>query len=98
MEKVFAEINRLAAMLEHLDPGPEYDDTVRRIKSLLELEFQANKVNETALFNETSWFEKILNNGPLLNLIGGVVGTILVINHERINILTTRAFSFIRFK
>ena len=98
MDKVCNEVNRLASMLEHLEPGPEYDETVTRIKNLLELEFQAKKVNELILPNEISILEKILNNGPLLNLIGGVAGTLLVINHERLNILTTRAFSFIRFK
>ena len=98
MENVYKEINRLVEMLKDLPPGPEYDDTVRRIQNLLGLEVLANKVNETALPEKTSWLEKILNNGPLLNLIGGVAGTLLVINHERINVLTTRAFGFIRFK
>ena len=90
MEKVYHEINRLAAMLEYLDPGPEYDEMVRRIKSLLELETHSNK--------NVSVMEKILNNGPLLNLIGGLAGTLLILNYERLGIVTSRAFSFIKFK
>ena len=96
--KVTNEIVRLAEMLEYLDPGVEYDETVGRIRSLLELEVLENKVNDIALSESTSKLEKILNNAPLLNLIGSLVGIVLVINHERINIITSRAFSFIRFK
>ena len=98
MEKVYQEINRLAEMLEYLDPGTEYDMTVGRIRNLLDLEILANKVNEPTLSKDISMLEKILNNAPLLNLIGGVVGTLIIVNHERINVVTSRAVSFIRFR
>ena len=47
---------------------------------------------------EVPWYDKILKNGPLVSGIAGAFGTCLVLYHERAEIITSRAFGWIRWK
>ena len=96
------ELDRLGAELISSDTltTKEFGELTDRIKKLLEIELMTNKVNETnvGLRPEKSKLEKILNNAPVINGLFGVGGVLLMMNHERLNIFTSKALSHVRFK
>jgi hypothetical protein len=47
---------------------------------------------------EESWLDRILKNGPLVTGIFGTICTGAVLWNERAEIITSRAFSWIRFR
>jgi len=76
-----AEIERLTVELEKTEVGtPRYSDLENRLEQLVRIK------NEKRLI---SW-------GEGLGIAANLVGIIAVINHERIGIITTKAFSLIR--
>ncbi len=47
---------------------------------------------------EVPWYDKILKNGPLVSGLFGGIGTCLVLYNERAEVITSRAFGWIRWK
>jgi len=45
-----------------------------------------------------SIIKEIVSNPALLGVIGNLAGILLILNYERMNVVTSRAFSFIKSK
>lgn len=82
------EVARVFVHLMTLEAGTE-----EYTKTLEELNVLVHISNST----ESKW-DKILKNPALIGTIGNLVLALLILNYERLDIITSRAFSFIRPK
>lgn len=88
MNTLVDEAVRIVNAMEDMDLGSdEYQ------RALVSLEKIHDMVPE-----EVPWYDKILKNGPLVSGIFGGIGTCLVLYNERAEIITSRAFGWIRWK
>ena len=93
MLEIGDEYERIWLLLTGLDPGTkEYDMTLKSLSNLVDVDLKIG----TALADNPKGLDKVLNNGALLGLIGNVVLGVMIMNHERANVITTKAFSLIK--
>ena len=69
--------------LEPLDP--EYDETFKKVKALHKI-----KAKEKPRFN--------VSPDTLLLVVGNLAGILLIMNHEKLDVISTKALSFIKPK
>lgn len=78
------ESNRIVRELTTTEPGsPEYKDLLDHASKLLKLLEAEEKRN--------SKVKSLLANPALLGIIGNLAMAVLLINHERLNVVTTSA-------
>ncbi len=91
MNELRDEAERIAAELpKHSVGSKEHKQALDALEQVLKLIPPEEK--------EEKWYDKILKNGPLISGSFGAIGTILVLYSERAEIITSRAFSWIRWK
>ncbi len=91
MDELRVEAERIAAELPNHEVGSkEHTQTINNLEKVLSLIPPEEK--------EEKWYDKILKNGPLVSGIFGAIGTGMVLYSERAAIVTSRAFSWIRWK
>lgn len=84
--------DRLLTKLNSLEPGSEeYQKILENVNTLAHID----KVLHP---HEPSIMEKILANAPLVGGIFSLAATGMVLYHERLDVITSRAFGWIRFK
>lgn len=92
MNDIWRESSRLMEHIEKLEPGTdEYDKVLGEIRDLIHIQDTVTKRHE-------SWMERFLNNTALVNGVFTLGTTLLVLHYERVGIVTSRAFSWIRPK
>lgn len=89
------EIDRLGGMLRQMTPTK--DDYMRTLEALTALQNLKAKIEKDEP-KKSSFLETVMNNQALLSSLTSLAGIILVINHERINVITSKAFNIVRFK
>ncbi len=93
MEPVWKEYTRLQKHLEKLEPGTdEYSKTLKQFNDLVYI------VKQFPLHAAESRLDKFMNNSALIGLVGNLAITLLILNYERAEIVTSRVFSFVRPK
>jgi hypothetical protein len=91
MDELKVEAERIAAELPNYPVGTkEHKDAIFALEKVLSLIPPEEK--------EDKWYDKFLSNGPLISGLFGTAWTIGVLWHERAEIITSRAFSWIRPK
>ena len=86
--------DRIIEHMKTVKPGSEEHQTC-----VAELETIARIQNEVYhRLDKESWTGRILGNAPLVTGIFGFVTTVVVLQHERLEIITSRAFNWIRFR
>ena len=88
---VCAEVNRLEVYLSELNPGTgEYDKALEELNTLVHIQATGPE--------HLPWYEKLLKNSALVTGVIGLVGMGMMLNFERAEIITSKAFNHIRFK
>jgi len=91
MNELKDEAERIAAELpKHPVGSKEHQQVLNALEKVLSLIPPEEK--------EESWLDKLLKNGPLVTGIFGSIMTAGVLWHERAEIITSRAFGWIRWK
>ena len=91
---VWREAERLSSHIETVEPGTdEYDNVLRQIENLVRIE---NQILERSEFD--SKLDKFLKNQALVGGVFSLIATLAILNYERLDIVTSRAFGWIRFK
>jgi len=86
------EIHRIDEHLKHIEPDETaYGIRLERIKTLLEIEALEMK-------NRKSKTQQVLENAPLLQLLGSFGVAAMVLNYERTGTILSRAWSIVRLK
>lgn len=84
------EFDRLLTKLHSLEPGSkEYQSILEQLNTLVRIDSYIYK-------EEESKASKLLSNPALVGVLGNLAMTLLVLNYERLGVVTSRAFSFIR--
>ena len=92
MLDLWNEFDRQIKHIKNVEPGsPEYDKSLSQIGEIVHIQ---NKILEREEF--VSKMEKLLRNPALVGAVAQLGMTLLVINHERLNVITSRAFGWIR--
>jgi len=82
-------INHLASQ----QPGTkEYDTALKSYNTLVSIEKTIKELEGP------SGLQKVLNNGPLLGLVGNLAIAVMMLNFERLDIITSSVRSMIRSK
>jgi len=93
MKQELDEYIRLCDHLVTLKPGTdEYDKSLNQLNSFVHL------MKQLPLYPAESMLDKILGNSALLNVGGMLLVAGATLWHERLGIITSRAFGFVRFK
>lgn len=83
------------------------DEAVRIVEAMKDMDISSDEYQRALesiekihkmVPEEVPWYDRILKNGPLVSGIFGGIGTGLVLWHERAEIITSRAFGWIRWK
>jgi hypothetical protein len=94
MNTTWKELNRLAAHIATVEPGTdEYDRVLKNYNDIIHIQ---NSILGRKEFD--SRMDVLLKNPALLGVIGNLAIAVLVLNFERLGIITSRAFNFIRPK
>jgi len=84
---------RLEEHLKTLQPGTdEYDKTLAQMSSYVHL------MKQFPLWPVKSWWQKFAENQALVNATAMGVVAFATLYHERLEIVTSRVFGFVRFK
>ena len=95
---LWRELQRLDKAIEKETPGTdEYERLLKEFKEITQIENSILQRPEFADWN-VSRLDKFLNNAPLLGAIATAGVTVLTLHYERLEIITSRAFGFIRPK
>jgi hypothetical protein len=87
------EYKRLKDHLESLDPGTdEFDRTLDQLNKLVHIMMQVQRQPAE------SKLDKFLSNPALINGVFSLGIALLVLNYERLEIITSRAFNFVKIK
>ena len=87
------EADRLWDALGVEQPGTDgYDKILEEIRSLMQI--QDVFLNRM----EASWYAKALNNPVLVGGVIQLLATFIVVNHEQVGIITSKAFNWIRLR
>lgn len=90
---LFDEAVRLINVMKKLEPGTdEYNKVLTELQEVVHMERQYKEKSVE------SKMDKFLNNPALVGLVSTWGATLLVLNYERLEIITSRAFSWIRPK
>ncbi len=90
------ELTRLEEHIKTVEPGSdEYDRTLRQIQDFLHLQNQLLQSYERV---DESRLDKILKNPAFVGGVFSLLATGWVLHHERLDVITSRAFGWIRFK
>lgn len=93
LDKTWEEASRLMEILSGLDPASEkYHETIRNLSELISIQDRLYERNHRSRMSE------ILTNPIVISGLFQLMATVLIINHESVGVITTRAFSWIRFK
>lgn len=95
---LWRELHRLDETIEKEKPGTdEYERLLHEIKEITMIE---NSILERPEFKDwnVSRLDKFLRNSPLLGAVATVGITVLTLHYERLDVITSRAFGFIRPK
>jgi hypothetical protein len=93
---VIGQTESLSEQLNSLEPSSkEYEQVLGRLETFvrLRLDLVVNNLKPTP-----SVVERILANPALVGVLGNLALTLLILNYERTEVITSRAFSFIRPK
>ncbi len=94
LNDVWRESGRLMKHIETVKPGTdEYDKVLREIMDLIHIQDTVMKRPEWE-----SRISKFVNNQALVGGVFTIGTTLLVLHYERLEIITSRAFSWIRPK
>ena len=92
-ETIDLEIDRVCEYIANSQTDTkEYAAALRRLDELIDLD---RKVQDAP---GKSIFEKIINNPSLVGALAQLLGILWLTQHERLNVVTSRALSWIRFK
>jgi hypothetical protein len=87
------EYERLLEHLKTLEPGSdEFDKTLDQINKIIHV------MKQFPLRPAKSWLEKFIDNPALVNATAMVLVAFVTLYHERLEIVTSRVFGFVRFK
>ena len=93
---VIEQTDSLSAYLDTLDPKTdEYAQVLRRFETFVRLRLDLAVNN---LKPKPSALERVLTNSALVGVLGNLMITLLILNYERAEIVTSRAFNFVRPK
>ena len=93
LEDQVKELARLEEHLKTLKPGSdEYDKTLDQITRFVHV------MKQFPLWPVESKLSRFFNNPALINATAMTVVAFVTLYHERLEIVTSRAFGFIRFK
>ena len=96
LESTWKELTRLSEFITTVPPGTEdYDRVLREIRDLLLIQ---NLVSPDYRGTHESKIEKVLNNPAIIGVLGNLAVAVLILNYEKVGIVTSRAFAFIRPK
>ena len=86
------QFDRLLLTLNTLEPGSdEYQKVLDQINTFVHIDERLHP-------QEPSRLDKILANPALLGLFGNLTLGVLILNYEKLDIITSRAFNLIRPK
>jgi hypothetical protein len=92
MKNLWNEYDRLYDKLGELEPGSkEYNQVLDQILRLYTTLLQVRD-------DDTKLWEKLITNQAFVTGSFATLGTLMVISSERLHVITSRAFSWIRFK
>lgn len=89
-EQLNNEISRLALRLSKIDNVAEYTATVGNVRTLIEIKEKLYPIQPDP------WYLKVLANPAAWGVASNLLISGMVLNHERINIITSRAFGFVK--
>lgn len=93
---IIEQTESLSEHLDTLDPKTdEYAKVLGRLETFVRLRLDIAVDN---LKPRPSVVEKILSNPALIGVLGNLAITLLILNYERADIVTSRAFNFVRPK
>ena len=96
IESTWNELTRLEEHIKSVAPGTdEYSKVLRQIQHLIQIQDLVAPEYRGAT---ESGMDKVLNNPAVVGVIGNIVVALMILNYERMGIITSRAFSFIRPK
>ena len=90
-EEIFVvEIARVTKRLQRIDGTDEYSKAVRNLEILIDI--------KDKLFpkQQDPWYIRVLVNPATWGVASNVVISALVLNHERVNTITSKAWGFVR--
>lgn len=89
------EIQRLWNILVTLEPGSkEYNGVLANLRNIMGFDKELGAIAP----EQESKLDKILGNTALLGVVGNLALGLLILNHERTNVITSRAFNLLRSK
>lgn len=93
--EVERQTNRLLKELEEATPGTE--KFTRITKDLSELISIETRLLERNSMNQP-WYKQLVSSPAFVGGLFQIGATLLVLNNEKVNVITSKAFSWIRFK
>ena len=92
--QTWREFDRLVDHIETVLPGTdEYDKVLRQMNQIIHMQEQIYKRPD--MQSRWDWFFK---NQALVGGVFTLIGTGAVLYHERLDVITSRAFGWLRFK
>jgi hypothetical protein len=78
---------RLLETLETLTPGSEeYASVVFQLQELSKL---------VSMYHQPTLMETVLGNGAIISALANLTGILMILNFERVNVITSKAFGII---
>ncbi len=94
LNDIWRETERLMEHIETVEPGTdEYDKVLGEIRDFIHLQ---NTVLDRQEFE--SWTDKLLKNSAFVGGVFTLGATALVLYFERLDIITSRAFGWMKFR
>jgi hypothetical protein len=86
------EVVRLLTNLQTLEPGSdEYKAALAQFEKIVKLNDDIGKMNH-------GWFEKLVNNGPLVSGVSTLLGVITMVSFEHTHVATSKALNWLKFR
>ena len=93
LENLVEEYMRLEEHLKTLKPGSdEYDKTLAQMNTYVHL------MKQFPLWPAKSWWQRFIENPALVNATAMTLVALATLYHERMEIVTSRVFGWVRFK
>lgn len=94
LDSSWNETSRLWEALSKAQPGTDvYDQILNEISHILEV--QDTLYGRAA---EPTWYQEVLTSPIFIGGVFQLAATLIVVNHETVGVITTKAFNWVRFR